>query len=329
MEIGKLPNEVLEEIVLDNLKHKRDEVLVHAGIGKDCAVIDFGGKGCIVTSDPITGASKNIGKLAVHVSCNDIATTGGEPVGLVLTMLLPKDTTIEEVKEIMKDASEESKKLNVEIIGGHTEVTDVVNKIVLVTTVIGMHDIDKIVGVNPDVKPGDKVIITKAAGIEGTSIIAYDLEDKLVGKISDELIQEGKDMARQISVVKEGKIAAEHGAKYMHDITEGGVLGAVWEAAKSNEVGIRVYEEDIPVKQSTIEMSKLLKINYLSLISSGSMMIVSSSESADVIITELSKENIEATVIGEVTESSDIVISKDGVDTPIESPGSDEIYKVI
>lgn len=329
MEIGKLPNEVLEEIVLDNLKHQREEVLIHAGIGKDCAVIDFGEKGCIVTSDPITGASKNIGKLAVHISCNDIATTGGEPIGLVLTMLLPKDTTIEEVKEIIKDASEESKRLNVEIIGGHTEITDAVNKVVLVTTVIGMHDIDKIVGVNPDIKPGDKLIITKAAGIEGTSIIAYDLEEKLKGKISERLIQEGKDLSRLISVVKDGMIAAENGAKYMHDITEGGVLGAVWEAAISNNVGIRIFEEKIPVKESTVEMSKLLNINYLSLISSGSMLIISDSESADKIVSELAKEKIDSAIIGEILDSSDVVIAKDGKEKAIESPGSDEIYKVI
>lgn len=329
MEIGKLPNEVLQKIVLDSITHKRDEVLIHAGIGEDCAVIDFGEKGCIVSSDPITGATKNIGKLAVNISCNDIAASGGDPVGVVITMLIPPHIELEQIEEVMKDAGAEAKRLNVEIIGGHTEITDVVNKMVLVTTVIGSQEKDKIMGLGEKVVPGDKVLITKAVGIEGTSIMAHDLEDKLKGNIDEELIEEAKDMTKEISVVKDGRISADNGAKYMHDITEGGLLGAAWEAAEANNCGMVIYEEKIPVRKSTKEISEFMNVDYMKLISSGSMMVISSEEDSEKIIEELGKAGIDAHVIGDITESGKAVLLSDGAEKEIESPDSDEIYKVV
>ncbi|MDO5707983.1 MAG: AIR synthase family protein [Andreesenia angusta] len=329
MEIGKLPNEVLQKIVLDNIKFKREEVLIHAGIGEDCAVLDFGEKGCIVSSDPITGATKNIGKLAVNISCNDIAASGGEPIGIVITMLIPPTATIKDIEEVMRDAGNEASRLNVEIIGGHTEVTDVVNKMVLVTTVIGSQEKSKIMGLGENIEPGDKVIMTKYVGIEGTSIMAHDLEDRLKGSISEELIEEAKSLTKFISVVKDGKIATDNGAKYMHDITEGGLLGAAWEAAIANNAGIVLYEDSIPILQSTKDISQYLGINYLKLISSGSMLIFASEEKSDDIIKGLEKENIKGTIIGEITEKKSIILKSREGDIDIKPPRSDEIYKVI
>lgn len=328
MEIGKLPNEVLEKIVLDNIDNKRDEVIIHAGIGKDCAVIDFGEKGCIVSSDPITGATKNIGSLAITISCNDVAASGGEPVGVLLTMLVPSTMTLEDIEGIMKEAGKTAKELNVEIIGGHTEVTDVVNKLVLVTTVIGMQEKDKIMGMKK-VNIGDKVLMTKYAGIEGTSIIGYDLEEKLRGNISEDLIEEAKSLSKEISVLKEGRVCSDMGAKYMHDITEGGLLGAVWESSKGNGVGIKIYEERIPIKKSTAEICKFLDINPLSLISSGSLIVIIEEDKADELIAALEKKGILGTVLGEVIEGDDLLMDSYGQISHIESPGSDEIYKVI
>src|SRR5690554_5288046 len=103
MRVGKLPPELLQKLVLDKISVERDDVLVHAGLGEDCAVIDFGDEVCIVSSDPITGAVAGIGELAVHVSCNDVAASGGSPVGIQVVLLLPEDITEEQIAEIMGD----------------------------------------------------------------------------------------------------------------------------------------------------------------------------------------------------------------------------------
>src|SRR5690606_27787675 len=124
-----------------------------------------------------------------------------------------------------------------------------------------------------EIEVGDKVLITKYAGIEGTSIIAKELEEHLIDKIGQEKLQLAKNMDSMLSVVKEGIICGNIGVRYMHDITEGGVLGAVWEASKATGKGIKVIEELIPIKDVTKEIGEILEINPYRLISSGSMLI--------------------------------------------------------
>lgn len=327
MEIGKVPNEVLEKIVFSNIKNKREEVLVSAAIGEDNGIIDFGKDVCVVSTDPITGATKDIGRLSIHISCNDVSTSGAEPIAVLLTILCPPGTSEEDLEEIMHDASRAAKELNVEIMGGHTEVTDAVNRVVISTTVIGKQSKDKL----PDhksIKVGDKLVITKYIGIEGTSIIAKELEAKLKDKIGVERLEEAKAMDSMLSVVKEGVIAGRHKAKYMHDITEGGVYGAVWEAGIATKHGVIIHEESIPMMDVTKEISEILGLDPYRLISSGSMVIIIGEEEFKNLQKELEEEGIKATVIGEITEEGLYTI-KDGVKIEILPPGSDELYKAL
>lgn len=327
MKIGKLPNEVLEKIVFSNISYKRNEVLTRAGIGKDCAVLDFGDNVCVVSTDPITGATKDIGKLAVHISCNDVASNGAEPIGLLMTILAPPSSTEEDIKRIMEDANKIASELGVEIIGGHTEVTDAVNRIIVSTTVLGIQLKKNML--NPEeAKVGDKILITKTAGIEGTAIIANELEAKLKGLIPQHLIDEGKSLIDNISVVSEGKICGSIGVPYMHDITEGGVFGAVWETAIATKKGVKINLEAIPLKESTREICNVLGINPFKLISSGSLIVVSPADKIDNIQKDLHQNGIESSVIGEITEK-DILVEINGELKEIESPDSDELYKVI
>ncbi len=327
MKIGKLPNEVLEKLIFSNISYKRNEVLTRAGVGKDCAVLDFGDNVCVVSTDPITGATQDLGKLAVHISCNDVASNGAEPVGLLMTILAPPSSTEEDIEKIMSDANKVASELNVEIVGGHTEITDAVNKIVVSTTVLGMQLKKNML--NPeDAKVGDKILITKTAGIEGTAIISKELEDKLKDLIPQALIDEGKSMIKDISVVVEGKICGLIGVPYMHDITEGGVLGAAWETAVATKKGIKISIEAIPLKESTKKICQVLGINPYKLISSGSLIIVSPVEKVDKIQGELLQNGVESTVIGEITEKG-MYIEVSGELKEIQSPDSDELYKVI
>lgn len=327
MEIGKVPNDVLEKIVFSNIKNKREEVLIDAGVGKDCAVIDYGDYVCVVSTDPITGASKNIGSLAINISCNDIASSGAEPIGALMTILIPPSTTEDELECIMRQAGEEAEKLNIEIVGGHTEVTDAVNKVVITTTVIGKQLKSSVIDPK-NVRVGDKIIITKTAGIEGTSIIANEFSEKLENQISKELLEEAKNLGEKISVVKEGLIGGRVGANYMHDITEGGVLGAVWEASSAIEKGVKIDKGLIPIEKSTLEISRVLDIDPYKLISSGSMLMIVSDDKLNELNNELEAENIEYSIIGEVVESGRF-IKIDGKVLDIDPPGSDELYKVL
>lgn len=327
MEIGKLPNEVLEKIVFNNIKNKREEILVGSGIGEDNAIIDFGEEVCVMSTDPITGATQDIGKLAIHISCNDVASSGAEPIGALLTVLVPPSTTEEDLKHIMSDAGEASRELNIEIMGGHTEITDAVNRVVISTTVIGKQKKENMIDLSK-VSVGDKVLITKYAAIEGTSILAKELEDKLKDKLDNDKIIEAQNMGSLISVVKEGAILGEIGVNYMHDITEGGILGAVWEGAIAVNKGIKIYENLIPMKDVTRELTTILDIDPYRLISSGSMLVIAKGDKIPEIEDRLSMENINIAVIGEIIDKG-VYMDKNGTIEKILPPTSDELYKAL
>jgi AIR synthase related protein, N-terminal domain. len=102
LKIGKLPNDQLEKLLVNLSGKLRNEVMSKPAIGEDCAVLNFGPELCVVTTDPITGTESEIGTLAVHVACNDLASSGAEPVGLMVTLLVPPQTRFEEISEIME-----------------------------------------------------------------------------------------------------------------------------------------------------------------------------------------------------------------------------------
>lgn len=324
MVTGKLPNDLLEEIVLKYITHKRKDIITGAAVGEDNALVDFGEEVAILSTDPITGAVNDIGKLAVHVSCNDVATSGGTPIGLLLTILVPPESTYEDIERIMKDAGETAKELDVEIIGGHTEVTDAVNKVVISTTVIGKIKKDKLKCVEK-INIGDKILMSKSSAIEGTSILLNDLESYFKDKMNINDIKEGQAYNKLLSVLEEGRIGGKVGLNYMHDITEGGVLGAVWEAQKAIKKGIKIDKKRIPITDITREVCSILDIDPLRLISSGSMLMIASDEQVKLLEKEYQEKNIQLTVIGEIVEEG-ISIELEGNLEAIDPPKADELY---
>lgn len=327
MEIGKVPIEVLKEIIFSNIRHKRPEVLVRPNIGEDCAVVDFDEYVCVMSTDPITGAVKDIGSLAVHISCNDIASSGAEPLGVMLTVLAPPSTTKKDLDYVMAEANKTAASVNVEIIGGHTEITNSVNRMIISATAMGKQLKNKLV-LTKDAKIGDAVFMTKHAGLEGVSIIAGDLEEQLRDKVSYNIIKVAQGFAKDISVVKEGVLAGNIGVNSMHDATEGGILGALWELAEASGVGIEVYEDNINIKQETVKICRVLSIDPMKLISSGVMVMTISKDKKDLLIKAFDKERIELTEIGKITDKERVVI-KEGKRRQLSHPDVDELYKVI
>lgn len=328
MESGKVPNEILNKIVLSKINKFRDDVILRPGIGEDCAAIDFGKYACVLSTDPITAAANDVGQLSVHISCNDIASCGVEPLGLMVTILCPIGTTEAELEKVMEQICLTAAELNVEIIGGHTEVTPAVNRIVISTTCIGKALKNELVS-STGARPGDSVVMTKSAGLEGTAIIANDFEHKLVGIINVDEINLAKNYIKSISVVKEGVMAGKFGATSMHDITEGGLLGAAWEVAEASGAGIIINKDSIPVETITKSICKALDLDVLRLISSGCMFITCLD--GEGLVKLLESNSIKATIIGTVTANRNerlLISKKEGTIKDIEPPKADELYKV-
>jgi hydrogenase maturation factor len=326
MKTGKLPNNVLEQIIFRKIKKIHNEVLIRPGIGIDCSAVEFGEYACVLSCDPITGTAKEIGRLAVHINCNDIASCGVEPLGLMVTILCPAGSGEEELEMVMEQLAEAARSVNVDILGGHTEVTSAVSRFVISCTAMGKCLKEKLVTAR-GAKAGDSLVITKHAGLEGASILAHEREKELTEALGPEVVEAAKAFMNDISVVKDGVTAARYGVNAMHDITEGGLLGAAWELCEASGTGAELYKDKIPVDMSTSKICEYYGIDPLKLISSGCMLI--SAADGDGLVEALAQEGISAAVIGRLNDTGVKRIISDEGCRNIDPPESDELYKVL
>jgi len=324
MKAGKVPSEILKRLVYPHLG-RRNDVLLHAHLGEDCAAIAFGEWAAVVTTDPITGTQRHLGRFAMHVACNDLATTGAEPVAVLLTLLLRDGASTQELEMIMQEAGTAASILGVEIVGGHTEVTAGLMQTIAVMMAIGRAPKGKLISASGGA-PGQTLILTKGAGIEGTAILATDLADYLNDKLGDQLVARAQDFIHRISVVPEGQIAARAGAAAMHDVTEGGVLAGAWEIAEASGCGVELWADHVPILPETAAICGALDVNPLALIGSGAMLIATAGPTET--LGALSEAGIPATPIGILTAHERTIIRSKSR-APLVPPERDELWRIL
>lgn len=324
MRVGKLNWDELNYIIDNHKGKKRKEVKVSNGIGEDCAVVDFGSSKCVISTDPITGAVENIGKLAVNINCNDIASCGVEPLGILVTILAPPSTKLQELHDIMEELHHEALKVGAQIIGGHTEITEAVNKIIISCTALGKSTENEPISTS-GARVGDSIIVTKNLCLEGTAILVSDYEERCSKVLNKEEIDEAKAYVDLISVVKEGIIGGKCTVSSMHDITEGGVLGALWEVASASGTGFVVEKELMPLSNVTNKLCDEFKVDPLKLISSGSMLMTASDP--QVVLMKLEEAGIKGTVIGNIINSGGW-IKEAGRLIEVNPPEADELFNI-
>lgn len=322
MRYGKLNTDELKELVLGHIKKTRQEVKLSASLGEDCAVLGFDGY-MLLSSDPITASMPDgeLGSLAVDVACNDIASNGGEPVALMVTLIVPPDCDKSRIGDIMTSVQSRASVINVDIIGGHTEFSDCVTRPIVSCTAIGksLKIIQK-----QDIRVGDNIYMTKSAGIEGTVILYNELSKSspLVSVSNDKIIKKYKNM---LSVVPEGRIMSDiTGISSMHDITEGGVLGAISEICLGLGFGAEVYSESIRVDMLTKNICAEFNIDPFKLISSGSMLFTFNGNDSDLSL--LSKAGVDYSLIGRITGGKKVVLMEDNK-TKAVSVETDELWQ--
>lgn len=325
MKTGKLPENVLVRSVLGELHTKRPEVLVGAGVGEDCAALGLGeDEEFVVSTDPITGTSQDIGSLGIVVTLNDLASAGAEPVGVLLTALLPEEITEAEIRGIMRQIDAECQKYRVQVVGGHTEVTGAVNRPVLSVTGIGKVKKGAFISTG-GAKPGDDLVITKWVGLEGTSILAKEKEKALLTRCPAHLVQTAKNFDSYLCVVPEAEVAVRLGVHAMHDVTEGGIFGALWEMGEASGAGLEVDLKKIPIRQETVEVCEFFGINPYELISSGSMLIAA--PDGNTLVRELERARIPASVVGKMKAGNDRIVYRGEEKRYLTPPKADELYR--
>ena len=300
MKIGKVSETVLKRSIFKQIHTKRDEVLLGAGVGEDCAAVKLSpGEIFVISTDPITGTVKDVGMLAIQITANDLASSGAEPVGVMLTVLLPEEIEEEDIREMMRQVEEACAHFHIQVMGGHTEVTRAVTQPVISVTGVGKVREERLVS-TAGAKPGQDILVTKWIGIEGTSIIAKEKEKELLERFSQAFVDTAKGFDQYLSVLPDSRIAVEHGVSAMHDVTEGGIYGALWEVAEASGIGLEIDLKAIPIRQETIEICEYFELNPYYLISSGCMLMAA--DQGHDLVRKLEAAGIPAAVIGKSTD---------------------------
>jgi hydrogenase expression/formation protein HypE len=328
---GKIPVDILRNVVFSNLGATRKEVTLGPTAGVDSAVIDTGEKSLIISMDPITGAVERIGWLAVNVNANDVATFGVEPSFLFSCLMFPEDADNSMVETISTQMNDAALELNMAIVGGHAESTPKLTHPIVVGCAMGMTKKGNYVTA-ANAKAGDKIILTKTAGIEGTAILASDRETELKKILNAKELRSAKNFYRKISVVKDALTAFQTGGVHaMHDPTEGGIAGGLHEMADAANIGLKVFRKKIAIETETSKICAYFNIDPLQLIGSGALLISAESAKAQQIIESLKKQKIKAAVIGEFLKnpSNRSLQSENDKSESFPRPSSDHLWKAL
>ncbi|MGD9365575.1 MAG: HAD hydrolase-like protein [Desulfobacteraceae bacterium] len=298
---GKLPNHLLQRF-LEKIKSEDPSVLIYPAVGEDVtATVPGKDQLVVLKSDPITFATDAIGRYAVAVNANDIATAGATPRWFLTTLLLPYGITPSQVNEIMQELAQEARRWEVTLCGGHTEITDAVHRPVVSGMMVGTVKPQDLIE-KKNMRKGDVVLLTKGVAVEGTAIIAREFKERLLAfGITAEEINRCRRWIDRISILPEARLAAGDGAATaMHDVTEGGLATALLELSVAGGRKIAVELEKIPVYDQTQRMCEVLGLEPLGLIGSGSLLICCPAERCDALMRKIENGGIAVACIGKI-----------------------------
>ncbi len=310
MKAGKLPSDLLSSLLGRLPADPR--LLIGPGIGLDAAAIDLGGGRVLVAkADPITFATDEIGRYAVHVNANDVACLGAKPLWFMATVLLPEGATLELAESIFEQIRSTCEELGVTPAGGHTEITVGLDRPIIAGAMLGETTADALV--RPErAQAGDHVILTKGIAIEGTALIAREAPDALRARgVDDSTIASAARLLNEpgISVVQDAQITCAMARVHaLHDPTEGGLATALLELSQATGHELRVRLRDITVLDETHSICAALALDPLGLLASGALLIVVPEDGCAAVRAALTAGRITSACIGELAAVGSVAI---------------------
>lgn len=314
---GKLDIRLLKSL-LQKYALLDPHVLVGPKIGEDAAVIDPG-KGSehywVVTSDPITFTTDEIGYYGVVVNLNDIATMGAIPKWFLATLLFPEGSDVKLIEKVFAQIHQACQRFGISLIGGHTEITPEIPRPILSGHMIGEVKKEKLVTTS-GAKAGDLLLLVKGICIEGTSIMAREKETDLLARgIAPSLIRKAKAFIFNpgIDVLQSTRIACESASVHsMHDPTEGGLINGIVEMALASGKEIEVDLEKIHIYKESHILCREFGLNPLGVIASGALLLTISPSDLSPLEKAFHRASIPAQVIGRVKRGPARVFRIDG-----------------
>lgn len=298
MQEGKIPGNILKRSVIN---------LIGRGprIGVDCA--DMPALGAHVISAMAVGLSESTlaPELAVYKAANNIWAAGGTLLGVEAAFILNEGYTEPELKALTRSVISACERCNTYLAGGHTEVSGGVGRTCAAVTAIGCAD--RAMSLK-SIKPGDDIVVTKWLGLEETAVILADegLCERLFQRYSPQYFENIESCAEWLTVKDEADIALGFGVSAMHDVSDGGIYGALWDMAEGAGRGFDIDSGMIPFRQETVEISTFLGIDAYRMKSAGSLLIVC--EDGMALLDRLEEAGIPSAVIGRFTDNNDKII---------------------
>jgi len=313
--MSKFSLDVLQKCVFPYVNTTDPDVLVGAVFGEDVALTSVGGDILASHVDPIVGAINNIGSLAVHVACNDLAASGIPPRWLLLLILVPLLEDEYLLEQIIRDSSRAAEEVGASIIGGHSGYSSGLLRPLVAVTALGTASGQKPV-LTGGAHVGDSVLITKGIGLEGTGILALDFADIAIKLgLSEQKLQEARNLLTKISVLPEALVLAENRVSAMHDVTRGGVLETLLEIAYLSGVGVEIDSARIPIPPVVERFANAFHFDPMKMISSGTLVATVPEEKVEEVKRSLKRLKMNFAFVGKVTEGKGVhVLNYNGED---------------
>ena len=311
MKNGKISESVLKRSVLKQLHTKSDRILFKPAVGEDCAVISMqaGGQTKLVTATQtftLDVSDKHVrANCAVYDALNNIYAMGAGPVGIELALLVPTTENEAVLRETVRAIDAVCEEAGIVVLGGHTQVSRAVKNIVVTVTAIG-EAYEQALTPSSAAAPGMDVIVTGYVGLEGTAILANEKRAELETRFSKAFIDKSAAYIDHISTAMEAASAIGAGVAAIHDASQGGIFGALWDMAEASGIGLDIDLKKLPIRQDTIEISEFFDINPYKLLSGGSLIIIAADGTR--VVRELEKTGQNAVIVGATTDSNDRVL---------------------
>lgn len=336
-DIGKISAEVFNELIYPHLGADNRHILVGPQHGVDVGIVEIGTKAVAMTSDPVfivpEYGFKRAAWFAIHILASDVVTSGLPPTYLTIDLNLPLSMTEEELTTVWTTIDEECKKMGMAIVCGHTARYDnCFYPMVGGATVLAVGDLDKYV--SPKfAKAGDKIIITKGPAVEASGIFATMFPKLLTSEFGEEFSKKAEGLFYKMSVVEDAMAAIkigvrDEGISAMHDATECGIWGGLYEIAQAANLGVRIEKEKIVIEECVSEICNLFKIDPYKSISEGTLIITCREHKAERVVEVLKEKGIRSSIVGELIDKKyGMVLIEEGKEKPLEHPKVDPFWK--
>lgn len=331
--VGKLDPGSFDRIIFPRLGAPDRSLLVGPGHGVDAAILRVGNQVMAIAEDPTFGVAswgwKKFGWGIVHICAGDVAITGIQPCFMTICLMLPPGTDADVLSQIWEAIHEECVKLGITIVGGHTgSYGGIPYPLNGGCTVWGFGDPDRYV--TPAMaRPGDTVIVTKGAAIEAAGVLALQYPKRLERAIGADMLARAQDTYWQMSVIEDCRVAfAAGGVTSMHDATEGGVVGGLYEVAHASGCGIEVDLRRCRVSPEAAAVCRYFGIDPYQSISEGSLVVTCSPQSVERVVGALAERGIAADVVGQLLPggAGRRAILADGSESELTFPGQDPFW---